>query len=62
MCHNRLEQQGEVDRCMVHELVHAFDHCRAKVDWHNCEHHACSEVCHIDIMIKLVECCNHNHG
>ena len=24
--------------------VHAFDDCRAKVDWSNCVHHACSEI------------------
>jgi len=27
-----------------HELVHAFDHCTANVDWFNLEHYACSEV------------------
>ena len=36
--------QRHVDRTIVHELVHAYDHCRAKVDWLNCYHHACSEV------------------
>jgi inner membrane protease ATP23 len=29
---------------LTHELVHAYDHCRAYVDWTNCVHHACSEV------------------
>ena len=30
---------------VVHELIHAFDHCRAaNLDWSNCRHHACSEV------------------
>jgi len=29
---------------LTHELVHAYDHCRAYVDWSNCVHHACSEV------------------
>lgn len=29
---------------MAHELIHAFDHCRFKVDWNNLRHHACSEV------------------
>ena len=36
--------QRHVDRTIIHELVHAYDHCRAKVDWLNCYHHACSEV------------------
>jgi hypothetical protein len=31
---------------MAHELIHAFDHCRFKVDWSNLRHHACSEVSH----------------
>jgi hypothetical protein len=25
-------------------LIHAYDQCRAKVDWTDCNHHACSEV------------------
>jgi hypothetical protein len=29
---------------LTHELVHAYDHCRAYVDWSNCVHHACSEI------------------
>lgn len=29
----------------MHELIHAYDHCRAKdLDWTNCEHHACTEI------------------
>ncbi|GMH32656.1 hypothetical protein BSKO_00490 [Bryopsis sp. KO-2023] len=44
ICHNHLTEQGEIDRCLVHELVHAYDHCRANIDWSNCEHHACSEI------------------
>ena len=29
---------------LTHELVHAYDDCRARVDWDNLEHLACSEV------------------
>ena len=29
---------------MVHETIHAYDHCRAKVNWSSCHHHACSEI------------------
>lgn len=30
---------------LTHELLHAYDHCRAaNLNWTNCEHHACSEV------------------
>ena len=45
LCHNHLPSQDEVRNAMVHELVHAYDHCRgADLDWGSCEHHACSEV------------------
>lgn len=30
---------------MRHEMIHAYDHCRAKdLDWNSCRHHACSEI------------------
>ena len=29
---------------VVHEMVHAFDECRAYIDWADCKQHACSEV------------------
>lgn len=29
---------------LIHELVHAYDMCSAKLDWKNCLHHACTEV------------------
>lgn len=34
----------QVEHTLVHELVHAFDQCRAKVTWENLLHHACTEV------------------
>lgn len=36
--------QGEWNRSITHELVHAYDDCRAKVDWSNCKHIACTEI------------------
>ncbi|KTG07047.1 hypothetical protein cypCar_00041681, partial [Cyprinus carpio] len=34
-------------RVVTHKLIHAFDHCRARVDWFNSFRHlACSEVKH----------------
>jgi len=45
MCHNHMQSATEFENMLVHELVHAFDHCRARdLDWGNCRHHACSEV------------------
>lgn len=44
ICSNQVVKTGEVEKTMVHELIHAFDHCRFKVDWMNTKHHACSEI------------------
>ena len=45
VCHNNMQSATEFENALVHELVHAFDHCRGKdLDWENCRHHACSEV------------------
>ncbi|CAM6118711.1 unnamed protein product [Calypogeia fissa] len=47
ICSNHLQTvtQGEVDQILTHELVHAYDHCRAaNLDWSDCQHHACSEI------------------
>ncbi|XP_063783436.1 mitochondrial inner membrane protease ATP23 homolog isoform X2 [Pseudophryne corroboree] len=34
-----------MNRVVTHELIHAFDHCRAQVDFLNNVHHlACSEI------------------
>ena len=32
------------ERTLVHELVHAYDQCRAKVNWKSGAHHACAEI------------------
>lgn len=45
VCANHLHTQEDVDHAVTHELIHAYDHCRAKtLDWNNCLHHACSEI------------------
>jgi inner membrane protease ATP23 len=44
LCADNVRTQGEVTRTIRHELIHAFDHCRAHVDWNNLEHVACAEV------------------
>jgi inner membrane protease ATP23 len=36
--------QGEWTRAVAHELVHAFDACRAKFDPDDCSHIACTEI------------------
>ncbi|XP_013882454.1 mitochondrial inner membrane protease ATP23 homolog isoform X2 [Austrofundulus limnaeus] len=45
LCQNNIQQQSHMNRVVTHELIHAFDHCRAHVDWfNNFRHLACSEI------------------
>lgn len=44
LCQNFLRNRGHVEDTLAHELVHAYDHLRFDVDWHDLKHHACSEV------------------
>ena len=45
VCCNHMTIQDEVTQVVIHELIHAYDDCRAaNLDWANCAHHACSEV------------------
>ncbi|XP_051144442.1 mitochondrial inner membrane protease ATP23 [Andrographis paniculata] len=45
VCYNNVQFQDEVTQTITHELVHAYDECRAaNLDWNNCAHHACSEI------------------
>lgn len=59
-----------MNRVVTHELIHAFDHCRAHVDWfNNFRHLACSEVsdgfsiCCIysAVPLKMIEMGRPNH-
>lgn len=36
--------QATFDCTLIHELVHAFDQCRAHVDWTDSRHLACAEI------------------
>lgn len=45
VCSNYMNVQDEVNQVVIHELIHAYDDCRAaNLDWSNCAHHACSEI------------------
>ncbi|EOY02596.1 hypothetical protein QUC31_018089 [Theobroma cacao] len=45
VCSNHINMQDEVNQVVIHELIHAYDDCRAaNLDWANCAHHACSEI------------------
>ena len=36
--------QGHMNETLTHELVHSYDYCRAKLDWNDLHHLACTEV------------------
>jgi len=45
VCRNHIHSKAQMNNVLTHELIHAYDHCRARnIDWTNCEHHACSEI------------------
>ncbi|KAK7310804.1 hypothetical protein RJT34_08544 [Clitoria ternatea] len=45
VCCNEVESQDDVNQSLKHELIHAYDDCRAaNLDWTHCAHHACSEI------------------
>jgi mitochondrial inner membrane protease ATP23 len=44
LCENQISIQKQFNDALSHELIHAFDHCRAFVEWQDCRHHACAEV------------------
>lgn len=40
-----MKDQGHLEDTMAHEMVHAYDHLRFKVNWtDNLRHAACTEV------------------
>ncbi|CAL0299145.1 unnamed protein product [Lupinus luteus] len=45
VCTNYIRIQDEVNQVVTHELIHAYDDCRASnLEWTSCAHHACSEI------------------
>ncbi|KAJ1970044.1 Mitochondrial inner membrane protease atp23 [Dispira parvispora] len=44
ICYNRLISKGHMEDTIAHELIHAYDHCKFKMDLRNCYHHACTEI------------------
>ncbi|KAG0156555.1 hypothetical protein PDIDSM_3736 [Penicillium digitatum] len=52
ICANEMKDQGHLEDTMAHEMVHAFDHLRFKVNWSdNLRHAACTEACVILIVL-----------
>ncbi|XP_066445974.1 mitochondrial inner membrane protease ATP23 homolog [Eleutherodactylus coqui] len=45
MCQNKINHQKIMNQMLTHELIHAYDHCRAQVDFlGNIQHLACTEI------------------
>jgi inner membrane protease ATP23 len=44
LCEDKKIDRQTFDNTIIHELIHAYDVCRAKIDWKKCEHHACTEI------------------
>lgn len=45
ICQNNIHDQTNMNRMLSHELIHAYDHCRAQVDFlSNIQHLACTEI------------------
>ena len=44
ICQNNVQKRSTCCNVLAHEFIHAFDSCRAKVDFENLHHLACTEV------------------
>lgn len=44
LCANWIRSSWQLEDVLVHELVHAYDHLKFKVDLTNLRHHACTEI------------------
>lgn len=44
VCTEHVRTASDARQALRHELIHAFDHCRANVDWDDLQHLACTEV------------------
>lgn len=54
LCANEMKDQGHLEDTMAHEMVHAYDHLRFKVDWtNNLRHAACTEVTSFTLRWRL---------
>lgn len=45
LCANKFRNRGHQEDTMVHEMVHAWDHLKWKVEQDDLRHQACLEVC-----------------
>lgn len=45
ICANEVRNRGHLEDTLAHEMVHAYDHLRFKLERMNLRHTACTEVC-----------------
>jgi mitochondrial inner membrane protease ATP23 len=56
ICANEMRDRKHLEDTLAHEMVHAWDHLRWKVDWADLRHAACTEVC--SLPIGMSRCAN----
>lgn len=58
LCANKFRNRGHQEDTMAHEMVHAWDHLKWKVEDDNLKHQACLEVCRLQrvSMVKQPLC------
>ena len=44
LCEDKQIDKRMFQNTVLHELIHAYDICRAKIDWDDCKHYACTEI------------------
>jgi inner membrane protease ATP23 len=54
ICANEMRDRKHLEDTLAHEMVHAWDHLRWKVDWGDLRHAACSEVCLLESVDETV--------
>lgn len=45
ICANEVRSKKQLEDTMAHEMIHAYDHVRFKMESLNMKHQACTEVC-----------------
>jgi inner membrane protease ATP23 len=53
LCANKFRNRGHQEDTMAHEMVHAWDHLKWKVEPDNLRHQACLEVCQRALLGRL---------
>lgn len=44
LCEDKRLDKETFENTIIHELVHAYDVCRARIDFSDCAQHACAEI------------------